>query len=488
MIKFRNNIIGNSSMNKENSSDIIEEKDLAVTTKESLKPFWDKKIAILVGDQEIRDTIVHDLKFFGLKKITIFRTRRELFSQLSTTDPQPDILFSDMDIIDSLKPSERGIYMLRTLQDFALEHNFNVDMDIILIARKIDKENTMACFKHGAKDILLFPSPIHAFGSKLLKWVKKITEKVESEIDAFLKRGDEFFRRGEFENAIKQYDIILKNYGEKADVLEKKGQALLAAGDYELAISSFKKSVQINSNFSRAFQGLGDSYIKLMDYDEARKNYRKVLGIEPDNYYVQFNIGETYRSESRWREAEFIYKDGIKKNPKFIFFRIGLAETYVKTRQIDKAIETYKDAIRLKPRTTQFSARLGDICVKNRMYSEAETILKRALQENEGAVILFNKLGIALRKQGKYKEAIAKYRQALKIDPHDPSLHYNMGKAYNENGDKEKAVESFLISIQIDPSLKETIFDDKEITSLHQKLASRTKLWINSGSGKSMGI
>lgn len=442
-----------------------------LNVKESLKPFLDKRIALLIGDQQVREILVHDLKFYGLKKIKIFRSRKELFGLYSTTDPQPDLLFSDISVMGNRKLTENGLFMLKALHDLSLQLNFDLATDIVIVAKTIDKENAVECFKAGAKDILVFPTSISAFGSKLTKWMSRLSEKrTASEVDVLIKKGDECFRRGEFEEAIKHYDIILRSYGEKADVLERKGQALLASGNFEEAIACFKKSVQIKNNFARAYQGLGDVYIKLMDYENARKSYKKVMEIESDNCYAHYNIGETYRLERKWREAESVYNEGIKMSPKFVFFRIGLGETCVKTMQIDKALEAYKEAIRLKPNNAQYSERLGDICIENGLFEEAEAVLKHGLQANGGAVILFNKLGIALRKQKKYKEAISKYLQAINIDQNDPNLRYNIGKAYYENGENDKAVESFRISIQIEPSLKDAFLKDQEVSCLHKKL------------------
>lgn len=73
--------------------------------------------------------------------------------------------------------------------------------------------------------------------------------------------GDEHFRNGEYENAVKCYDMALANHGQFTDrilskLLSKKATALFKLKDYERAYFYFNKSVKIREN-DRAYFHMG---------------------------------------------------------------------------------------------------------------------------------------------------------------------------------------------------------------------------------------
>jgi len=122
-----------------------------------------------------------------------------------------------------------------------------------------------------------------------------------------LAEAQEPFLKGEYENAIKIFDEILKNYPADSKIFEMKGLALsnlrlestLAMQPQQnvsphdpsnfnkLSMLEFYKALEINPNSVLALNGMGLGFGNFGEYSEAEQYFKKVLEIDPDNVITQ---------------------------------------------------------------------------------------------------------------------------------------------------------------------------------------------------------
>jgi len=115
------------------------------------------------------------------------------------------------------------------------------------------------------------------------------------------------FLKGEYENAIKIFDEILKIYPADSKIFEMKGLALsnlrlestLAMQPQQnisphnpsnlnkLSMLEFYKALEINPNSVLALNGMGLGFGNFGEYSEAEKYFKKALEIDPDNEITQ---------------------------------------------------------------------------------------------------------------------------------------------------------------------------------------------------------
>jgi len=119
--------------------------------------------------------------------------------------------------------------------------------------------------------------------------------------------AQEPFLKGEYENAIKIFDEMLKIYPADSKIFEMKGIALsnlrlestLASQPKQntvlydpsnfnkLSMLEFYKALEINPNSVLALNGMGLGFGNFGEYSEAEQYFKKVLEIDPDNEITQ---------------------------------------------------------------------------------------------------------------------------------------------------------------------------------------------------------
>jgi hypothetical protein len=122
-----------------------------------------------------------------------------------------------------------------------------------------------------------------------------------------LAEAQEPFLKGEYENAIKIFDEILKIYPADSKIFEMKGLALsnlrlestLAMQPQQnisphnpsnlnkLSMLEFYKALEINPNSVLALNGMGLGFGNFGEYSEAEQYFKKALEINPDNEITQ---------------------------------------------------------------------------------------------------------------------------------------------------------------------------------------------------------
>ncbi|MCL6266717.1 tetratricopeptide repeat protein [Flagellimonas myxillae] len=76
----------------------------------------------------------------------------------------------------------------------------------------------------------------------------------------------------------------------RAQVLYDKGQVFFQKGKFKDAIREYKKALKVDDKFAFAWDMLGYSHRKLGEYDEAIKYYRKSLEVDPKGKMPLINI------------------------------------------------------------------------------------------------------------------------------------------------------------------------------------------------------
>jgi len=122
-----------------------------------------------------------------------------------------------------------------------------------------------------------------------------------------LAEAQEPFLKGEYENAIKIFDEMLKIYPADSKIFEMKGIALsnlrlestLAMQPQQNTVSrdpsnlnklsmlEFYKALEINPNSVLALNGMGLGFGNFGEYSEAETYFKKSLEINPDNKVTQ---------------------------------------------------------------------------------------------------------------------------------------------------------------------------------------------------------
>ena len=201
--------------------------------------------------------------------------------------------------------------------------------------------------------------------------------------------------RSEFEEAIEQTELLIKDYPNSSILMNLQGNAYADLGKTIDAIKFFKKSIELNESYA-------------------------------DPHY---NLGHIYQSDDKYDEAITCYKNAIEINPKYYAAYNNLGNIYKEIGDLDAAIGSFKKAINLKPKFAEAYYNMGSALQEQGKLEEAIEAYNKALSIEPDFADAHNNMASVFQEQGKLEEAIEAYKKAISIDPDFADGYFNLSFA-----------------------------------------------------------
>ncbi len=154
-------------------------------------------------------------------------------------------------------------------------------------------------------------------------------------------------KRGDFEGAITQFDIALKDRGCKdnlrAMIRMNRAMAYFKLGDTQKALIALE---DIHSNFKslRVYQTLGYVYTAAGFYDKAEPYNLEAVEYEPDDPVILDNTGQMYLQMGEWDKAkEYCERAYAVKHISDVCYHLGLVAEH--EDRVEDALAYYREAL-----------------------------------------------------------------------------------------------------------------------------------------------
>jgi tetratricopeptide (TPR) repeat protein len=151
-------------------------------------------------------------------------------------------------------------------------------------------------------------------------------------------------------SAAQQFEMLIAQFGDTADLRMKLGRAYGESGYPEQAIQEFKSALAKDSKLPGAHYSLGASYISNSGqraYAEAEAEFHKELAIQPNDYLSYAQLGRIALSRRNFREAERDLKRAAALDPTNPDNYLSLGELYSSTNRPSDAERALRKAIAL---------------------------------------------------------------------------------------------------------------------------------------------
>ncbi|WP_375499501.1 tetratricopeptide repeat protein [uncultured Nostoc sp.] len=227
----------------------------------------------------------------------------------------------------------------------------------------------------------------------------------------YVRLGDECFEKGEYSNAIANYNQALQVKSSDTDLYYKRGLAHYQIGDYEAAIIDYSQAIQINLHDAKSYNKRGLALSQLGRLEEAINDYTQAIRINP-------NVAVAYKNRAE-------------------------ARSHVGDNQ--GAIEDYTQAIKINPHYADVYKNRGIA----RYLLGSQPGFPQAIKINPKDALAYKKRGNARSDLGDFEGAIEDYTQAIQINPNYADAYYNRGNARSDLRDFERAIEDYTQAIQI---------------------------------------
>jgi tetratricopeptide (TPR) repeat protein len=224
-----------------------------------------------------------------------------------------------------------------------------------------------------------------------------------------LNNAEKYVQQGKIQNAIAEYEKVLKNDAKDLTVTNTVGDLYSRLGEPDKATVCFK--------------AVGDAYASQGFTVKAIAMYKKICKLQP-------------QLESLLKLAELYTQQGLFNDARAQYLQV--AEEFLKAGELDNAVRIFQKILEMDPENSNMRVRLAEVYVRLNKKTEAWQIFSAAAE--------------SLRSKGSLSGAEEILRRMLTLDPGNTYALLMQGKNMIESGDAAGAVKALQKVPNIDSS------------------------------------
>jgi tetratricopeptide (TPR) repeat protein len=214
-----------------------------------------------------------------------------------------------------------------------------------------------------------------------------------------LSAAEKYVQQGKMQNAIAEYEKVLKNDPKDLTVTNTVGDLYSRLGEADKATESFKI--------------VGDAYAAQGFTVKAIAMYKKISKLKPSLESV-LKLAELYTQQGLFNDARAQY--------------LQVAEEFLKSGELDNAVRIFQKILEMDPENTNMRIRLAEVYVR--------------LGKKNDAWQIFSAAAETLRSKGNLPGAEEVLQRMLTVDPGNGYALLMQGRNLLEAGDAEAAIDS----------------------------------------------
>jgi tetratricopeptide (TPR) repeat protein len=161
--------------------------------------------------------------------------------------------------------------------------------------------------------------------------------------------GTAFFKKDRINEAISQFQEVIRLKPDFANAHYNLGLALDEKGQIDEAINQYQEAFRLKPDYAEAHNNLGTALGRKGQIDEAISQFQEAIRLRPDFAAAHSNLGNALLMKGQIDEATSQHREALRLKPDYADAHYNLGNDFYKKGQIDEAINQYQEAIRLKP-------------------------------------------------------------------------------------------------------------------------------------------
>lgn len=170
--------------------------------------------------------------------------------------------------------------------------------------------------------------------------------------NANFKLGTYYFKSEKYKKAIKYFELLTKEYPNKAIYFYYLGKAYEKAEKLDDAERNFLEAVKVDSNFFSAYEGLALLYCQKGDFMGALKYFQKIKDshdfINKHNDFL-LNFGTILQVNGNYKDAKAVFEEFLGKEPENETGKLRIAEILIQEKDFQRAEDHLKEVLKKSP-------------------------------------------------------------------------------------------------------------------------------------------
>ncbi len=234
-------------------------------------------------------------------------------------------------------------------------------------------------------------------------------------------------RKGEFEEAIENYNKSLQRHVERqaqlnyAEAHYNLANALLEKGDVTRALSECRVAVTLEPNNSDAHVALGNALFASGDLTESITHYTRALELRADNADALYNLGNALQQKGEIASAADHYERALTIAPEIWEAHLNLGNILSQQGRDREAIGHYEKALALSPRSGKARNNLAWslATASDASLRDGSRAMKLAQEANDLAKgidpLVLNTLAAAFAETGQFDRSLETVDRSLEL-------------------------------------------------------------------------
>ena len=274
---------------------------------------------------------------------------------------------------------------------------------------------------------------------------------LEDDTDTFLKKGLDFIKTKNYEEAISSFDIVLEIDPNHLEALINKAKTLVNLGKSEQALSYYDRVLEIDPQHVEALSLKGDELVKLGKSEQALSYYERVLEIDP--HHIDALEVPTF---DKILEIDPNHLDALnnKGSSEVSLGRTKSGVTVIFADRLDESISYFDRVLDVDPNHVGALFNKGRALAQVNRTEEGLTYIDKVLQiePNNLAALIYK--GDRLVGMQKWDEGMFYVNKVLEIDPNHIEGLFNKASVFAEYGNNTEALTIFDQILYLDPQFE----------------------------------
>jgi tetratricopeptide (TPR) repeat protein len=275
-----------------------------------------------------------------------------------------------------------------------------------------------------------------------------------------LAAGKEALLHKAYNEAIADFQEVLKTDDHNADANFFLGQAYKAKGVYDSAQMYLERVIDLNENYVPADTSLFGVYAKEGLWDMESKRFDEATKSNPNDPNIPSALGNIYLDVDSLDKAVIYFSKAKEINNNFAPAYVGLGEAYERQNIFVLAITDFQTAAQFDSTNADIHFRLGKAYYKNRQYNESAREFEKAIDLNpKDSEVIFDLADLYYRaklwvESAKFfeKYVALKNDNPVAAEEYAKSL-YNTAVAYKNVSYFKRAVPILNRAIELNPTM-----------------------------------
>jgi tetratricopeptide (TPR) repeat protein len=218
------------------------------------------------------------------------------------------------------------------------------------------------------------------------------------------------------------------------------GQAALEAGDLNLALAEFNLVIEDGAESAEVYYWRGVAYYTNGELELAQVDLERSVSLDPQLVEANYQLGELLAREmSNCEEAVEYLSHAIRLDSQLVDGYIERALCYLETEQYGLAEGDIESVIGLAPERAEGWLMRGEYSFWDGLYTQAIPDLVRGLEIKPDDSWGWQMLGISQYLTGEYAQALESHEQAIELEPSEIEHQYDRAVTLLTMGEADAA-------------------------------------------------